>query len=305
MRRWKPQFSPGVVIALVLLLLALVGTAYFGYQLFLALGQPPEAWPVSWELYSELVGFLGMLFISGTLAYRLLSRLTMAYTLDRNGLYISWLGNRAVVPMTQIESIDSGGSGMRLPWRPVQGIGYYWGEGRTGGGRPLHLFTTRHPKHALLVHTAGASYAISPNDAGTFVQDLEQLRRLGVIQQLNATVERGRFFFYDFWKDRTVRLALLLTLFIALLSLGLLALRYPMLPPIIELRFNAAGEVVDLRPKYQVLFLPMAALVVSLMNLGLGLSLYQRQPAGARLLQLGSVLVQFLFSVAIFSVLLR
>jgi len=80
------------------------------------------------------VGFLVLLLLAGALAYRALAAFTLIYELDRNGLYIIWLGNRAVVPLDQIQSVDLGVVPARMPWRPVQGIGYYWGQGCTADG---------------------------------------------------------------------------------------------------------------------------------------------------------------------------
>jgi hypothetical protein len=87
-----------------------------------------------------------------------------------------------------------------------------------------------------------------------------------------------------------------------LLLLGILAARYPYLAEIIEMRFTAAGQVMELRPRHQVLFLPLAAFVLSLLNAGLGVSFYRRDRTGAQLLQLGSIVIQILFGVAILSI---
>ncbi|MBO9326869.1 MAG: hypothetical protein J7463_16360, partial [Roseiflexus sp.] len=58
-----------------------------------------------------------------------------------------------------------------------------------------------------------------------------------------------------------------------------------------------------LRPRHQVLFLPLAALGLSLFNTATGMLLYQRLPPGARLIQGASVIVQLLFLVAIAQIL--
>jgi hypothetical protein len=50
------------------------------------------------------------------------------------------------------------------------------------------------------------------------------------------------------------------------------------------------------------LFLPLAAIAILLINTGFGLSLYRRSAAGARLLQLASALAQLLFAVAILTI---
>lgn len=304
MRRWKPKPALGLWTGLALLVLILVGAGYFGRRIVPALAQPPEQWPVSLELYGQLVAFVALLLLAGVVVYRIAGALTLAYEIDRNGLYILWLGNRAVVPLGQVERVDSGAPGARLPWRLAQGIGYYRGQGRTAEGRRLHLFATRPPSKCLLLQTSGDSYAISPNDQEAFVQDLEQRRKLGAVKPLAPTIESGRVFSYEFWNDRIVRRALVLAFILNLVWLGILAARYPDLANTVEMRFNAAGQVAELRPRHQVLFLPLAAFLLSLLNTGLGLTLYKREQTGAQLLQLASVLIQVLFGVAVITIIM-
>jgi hypothetical protein len=298
MRRWKPQFTLGLWIGLALLILALAGAIIVGVRLGAVLVQPPESWPVGLELFAQVVTFVLLWLMAGILAYRIASGLTLSYEIDRNGLYILWLGNRAVVPLSAIESVDMGTAEARPIWGPLQGIGYYSGRGRTQSEQRLHLFATRPPSRCLLVHTANGSYAISPADMEGFVQDLEQRRNLGAVKTVAPTIETSRFFAYAFWNDRLVRWALMLALGLNVLLLGFLSVRYPQLAETLGMRFNAAGEVVELRPRHQVLFLPLAAFMLSLLNTLLGMLLYPRDQAGARLLQFGSVLVQVLFAVA-------
>ncbi len=302
MRRWKPQPGPGLWIGLFLLGLSLVGAVYVGVQFTLKLLRPPEEWPVNLALYGELITLVALLLISGLLAYRVASRLTLAYEMDRNGLYILWLGNRVVVPLAQVETVDSGAAVAYPPWVLLQGIGYYRSEGQISTSKRLHVFATRSPRSCLLIHTASDAYAISPVDPDSFVQDLEQRRRLGAVKTMNAAIERGGVFSYAFWGDRVIRWALFLAFALNLILLGFLAARYPALSATVEMGFNAAGQTVDLRPRHQVLFLPLAALMLCLLNMGLGLMLYQQEQTGARLLQFGSVLVQVLFAVAAFAI---
>lgn len=302
MRRWKPQPSIGLWIALALLIAVLIGAAIVGVQLARQLQGPPEGWPINLALYRQLVLFIALLLASGVLLYRTLAAFTLHYELDRNGLYIAWLGNRAVVPLEQVQSVDIGAEPARLPWRYLQGIGYYWGAGRTGDGRLLHQFSTRPAAQSLVIYTADQAYTISPVDGEGFVQDLEQRRNLGATKPLSAVVEPSRIFLYDFWSDPTVRLLLLLTLLLNLVVLGLVAARYPALEPMVRMRFDAAGQVADLRPRHQVLFLPLAALALSLLNMVIGLLFYRAQRVGARLLQGASIVVQILFGIAVYTI---
>ncbi|NTW00427.1 MAG: hypothetical protein HGA19_03870 [Oscillochloris sp.] len=301
MRRWKSQITGRIWLAIILLALAATGAGMLLVQISKALAQPPEQWPINLNLYLQMLGELALLLITALLAYRVAATFTLAYSVDRNGFYIFWLGNRSVVPLGQIESVESGmrvrGSGGLL-----RSIGYYHGHVQLPDGRVIHQFSTLPLSRALILHTTNGSYAISPRDVDTFVQELEQRRRIGAIQQLSTGVEVGRMFLYAFWEDRVVRTALIMAVALGLLLVGWLTAIYPNLPAMIDLRTDAAGMAAGLRPRHQVLFLPLAAVAIILINAGFGLSLYSRTPIGARLLQIASTLAQILFAVAVLTI---
>jgi hypothetical protein len=283
-------------IALIILLLVLIGAGAVGLRLAYALSGSPEVWPVDFGLYWLTVLFLFFLLLAGVLIYRIGCAFTLSYQLDRNGLYISWLGNRAVVPLDQIQSVDVGVKDTRLPL--IRGLAYYHGQGRTANGKRLHLFATQPPERCLVIYTTEDAYAISPEDHEAFVQDLEQRRNLGATKVLTPSFEPSRMFLYVFWNDSTVRRLLLVAFVLNLLVLGILMARYPALEPMLRMRFDPAGQVADLRPRHQVLFLPLAAFGLTLVNIILGILVYRRQQLGARLLQGASVIVQILFGIA-------
>jgi PH (Pleckstrin Homology) domain-containing protein/uncharacterized protein DUF1648 len=287
---------------LILLIGALSGAVVLVLPLARMFAGPPQAWQIDLAIYGRLVGVLGLLVLASVLAYRVAGAFTLSYGLDRNGLYINWLGNRAVVPLDQIYSVDFGLTDERLPWRSIQGIGYYWGQGQIADGKQLHMFATQPPARCMVIYTAGNAYAISPADHEAFVQDLEQRRNLGATKPLTPTVESSRIFLYAFWNDRTVRALLLIAFALNLLVLALLAARYPSLHATVPMHFNAVGQVAEPRPRHQVLFLPLAALGLSLLNTVVGLVFYRRQQLGARLLQGASVVVQILFGVAVVTI---
>lgn len=302
MRRWKAAPSARIWVAVVLLIAALGAAVFFLVQIGIALAGPPEAWPIGVPFFGRLLGAVIGLLLAGMLAYRVGAAFTLAYSVDRNGVYIFWLGNRAVIPLAQIETIESG---LNIPQRPIDmlnSLGYYHGRTPLPSGRTAHRFTTLPPARALVLHTATDAYVIAPADADAFVQELEQRRRLGAIQQLSPGIEAGRIFFYPFWNDRIVRGFLIAAFVLNMLVLGWLMALYPNLPELIAVRTDASGAATSLEPRHQVLFLPLAACVVSLMNLGLGLTLYAREPIGARMLQVASVVAQILFAVAVLTI---
>jgi hypothetical protein len=291
-------------VAIALLTLTAVGAIILITRIGLALARPPVDWQINLGLYLQLLVGLAMLLATGMLAYRVAATLTLAYGVDRNGFYIFWLGNRAVVPLTQIESVESGVSMPENVGSLARSIGYYHGSARLPEGQLVQRFSTVPMSQALILHTPGESFAISPENPEAFVQELEQRRRIGAIQQLSTGVEVGRMFFYAFWEDQVVRAALLAAVGLSLLLVGWLAAIYPSLPAMIDLRADAAGVASSLRPRHQVLFLPLAAVAILLINTGFGLSLYSRTPVGARLLQVASALAQILFAVAILTIIL-
>lgn len=287
---------------MALLAAALALSALTGLQIARVLSGPPESWRVDMGLFGLILGLLLLLAAAAWLAYRAAAAFTLAYELDRNGLYVTWLGNRAVIPLDRITSIDVGAA-VSLPWGPAQMIGSYWGRARDGE-MAMHLFASLPPTRSLVVYTADAAYVISPADTEAFVQDLEQRRNLGAAKPLAPTVEPSAMFLYAFWNDGTVRWLLLLALGLNMAALAMLAARYPSLAPLVEMRFDATGAVAELRPRHQALFLPLAAFGLSLLNIGLGLAIYRRERLGARLLQGASVIVQLLFVVALAAVIL-
>lgn len=295
MRRWKPQPTARLWVAILALLLAVAGAAFLLVQLGATLTLPPAQWPIDSRLFLRLLACLALLLVAGALAYRVAAAITLSYGLDRNGLYIFWLGNRAVVPLQAIESIERG---VRTAGSPLKGFGFLHGKVALPGGRSLHRFSTVPTERALVLHTAADAYAISPQESDAFVQDLEQRRRLGAVQQLAPGFEAGRAFLYAFWGDRTVRLALGAAVIINLCLLGWLMASYAGLPPTLEFRGDAAGATTGFAPRHQILFLPLAGAALGLLNTALGLGLYRREPMGARLLQVASAVVQLLFTVA-------
>ncbi|NJM06551.1 hypothetical protein HC891_10710 [Candidatus Gracilibacteria bacterium] len=302
MRTWKPHAAFGRWIALLVLIVALGGVIVLANELLRAVLQPPEQWPIDADLYLRILGLLGLLVLSGMATYRFAGALSMRYAVDRNAVYVTWLGNRVVIPLAQIELIERGVTGKNALQFVMRSFGYYHGQMRLDDGRTLHLLTPISPARSLVIYTASDAYAIAPDDADAFMADLEQRRRLGAIQQLTPAFDSGRLFLYAFWGDPVVKATLIAAIGLNLLLLGFLMVRYPGLEPLVEMRFTAAGDVAELRPRHQVLFTPMAASVILLLNAGLGLMLYKREQVGARMLQFGSLLVQVLFSIAALSI---
>lgn len=302
MRRWRPQPTTQRWIALSLLIVTLLMITLPISQLIQIFTGPAPTWQISTSLFGWVLLLIVLVVIAFAIGYRTIAAFTLAYELDRNGLYIVWAGNRAVIPLDLVSSLEAGINIERSPFSLLRQIGYYGGEAVSADQRTVQLFTTLPPEQSMIVHTASASYAISPVDPEQFAQEFEQRRNLGATKPLAAAVETGRLFLYSFWSDPTVRSLLLAALILNLVGLAALTWRYPDLPAALEMRFDPTGQAADLRPRHQVLFLPLAAFGLTLVNLALGVALYRRETLSARLLQGASVTVQILFVIAIVTI---
>jgi|APCry1669188970_1035186.scaffolds.fasta_scaffold38542_1 Bacterial PH domain len=302
MQRWKAQSSSRLWLAVALLALMATGAVTLLIQIGVALALPPVQWEINLRLYLQMLAALALLLATGIFAYRVAATVTLGYGVDRNGFYILWLGNRTVISLAHIESLEIGVRMTENVGSLVRSIGYYYGSVHLPDGRVIQRFTTLPLVQSLILHTTGGSFAISPENLENFVLELEQRRRIGVIQQIPSGTESGRLFSYAFWEDRVVWASLLAAMGLSLLLVGWLAAIYSGLPAMIDLRADAAGMASTLRPRHQILFLPLASIAILLINSGFGMSLYSRTPAGARLLQVASALVQILFAVAILTI---
>ncbi|MDW8404663.1 PH domain-containing protein [Chloroflexus sp.] len=273
------------------------------FRLSTLLSGPFEQWPIDSWLFAQAVLALGLLALAGVMLYRTAAALTLRYSIDRNGLYIQWLGSRAIIPLTLIDRIEQGALAIG-DWRAaLASIGYFHGRVQTLDGVVIHRFTTRPLAEALVIYAGNEAYAISPTDQTGFVQELEQRRRLGAIQQLTPGIEVARFFVYDFWADPVIRQLLLVTLVLNLLLFGAIAAIYPTLPLQIEWRGDQIGAAAELAPRIRIFFLPVAAALTALFNLIGGLIVYRRSPLAARLWQGFSLGVQLFFAIATIAVL--
>ncbi len=298
MREWKPMRGSGRGIAAVLLLLALAGAIALLLRLVPRFLMPPEAWPITPRAFLEGTGAGILLVLAGWFGYRLLAALTLTYTLDRNGIYISWIGNRAVIPLAEVQQIALPPHEKDLPALPLRNIGYYWGHLHRPNQGTIDLYTTLPPARSVLIYAAHGIYAIAPHDPQSFAQEFEQRRQLGATQNLRPSFSEGRLFFAAFWNDPVIRSALLTGLAVVLLLLGWLSLVYAGLPPTIPLGFDAAGTAIDLRPRHQILWVPLLGITFALLNTSLSLLLFRHQRTVAHLLQLATVPVLLLFAVA-------
>ncbi len=302
MRRWKPYASYGRWFALVLAVVFTAGTVAFTVLTSRHFRGEAMAWDINMTFYAQLIVLCIMVLCAILSWLRFLQVSTLWYGIDRNAVYIASLGDTEVVPLDQIRRIDFGMQVLSISQRLIQGIGSYWGEGVSADGTVVYVRSTVPPSRCLFITTVTGVYAIAPAEIEAFVQDLEQRSNLGVTKHLAREINYGPWFNTPFWQDRSSQLLLTLAICINLLTVGILAWHYPLLGDTVQMRFDAIGDVAELRPRYQTLFLPLAALGVTAVNLLAALISFRYEKLVAHMLQGASVVVQLMFCVAVLTV---
>ncbi|MDY7039743.1 MAG: PH domain-containing protein [Chloroflexota bacterium] len=238
------------------------------------------------------------------MAYWLYSLVGMRYTLDRNGLVITCGATGQVVPMHSIQQIiPSAGHTLEGRMRGVRWPGCWVGQGHLAG-RGLALFYATVPlSEQLLVVTPSLTYAISPANGEEFVQAFEARRQLGTLKRWSQESQQARFVSWPIWSDRVSHAFLGLGLMLNIGLFAYLCWRYPGIPLVVPLHFDAAGMVDRSGPRGGLFILPLIGLLIWGGNSALGLSLRVRERAAAYLLWSGTLLVQVLLITALLTIL--
>lgn len=258
------------------------------------------------DLLTFVLGLLVVLSLPALvlMGYWLYSLVRMRYTLDRNGLVISCGAAKQIIPMTSVQQVTPGaGHTLEGRMRGVRWPGYWLGYGHlTGLGLTL-FYATAPLEEQLLLVTPTLTYAISPADVEAFTQALEVRRQLGPLKRWTQESQQARFATWPIWSDRVGHVFLSLGL---LLNAGLFAYlcwRYPGLPSIVPLHFDAAGMVDRSGVRSSLFVLPLIGLLVWGGNGALGLLLRTREGVAAYLLWSGALLVQVLLIAAMLTLL--
>ncbi len=296
MTEWQtdPQTGLRVGVALIAAILFVVGGL-----LAWAFTQPVTIW-------TFLAGLtvLVSLGVVGLLAYWISGLVRSGYALDRNALIITWGANEQVIPTSQIKRVVLGSElEGRVRFRGARWPGYWMGYGEIEGLGPVLFYATVPPQRQILIVTEGLAYGISPEEHEGFLRTLQTRLEMGPTQLVEPASSGPTFVQWDFWRD-WLGLGLLAGGLAAVLALfGLLCARFPSLPRLLPLHFDAVGDPDRLGQQGQIFFVPAIGLVVLLVNGGLGGGLYRRERLAAYLLWGGAVLVQVLLWAAVLGIL--
>ncbi|MEZ4635503.1 MAG: PH domain-containing protein [Caldilineaceae bacterium] len=226
--------------------------------------------------------------------------LNLSYRLDRDALIIRWAATTQVIPLGAIRRIVRSGNevGGGAPW--------FWPSPfvRTGRGqrsRRLERYASRPLPSCLLLETEDSIFALSPIRSDAFLEAIDAYHRLGAIQPLQQ--ERRRpLMGAEALLDRPSMWLLSLGALGVLLLFGVLMTRYPGLPERLVMQYSSTGAPDSIRAKESLFVLPIIGLAAYVVN-GLGgvWMAYRQQRLGAYLLWGGTLIVQVLVLLALFS----
>lgn len=275
---------------------ALAAAASILAVLLLAFAVP---WEISTAKFLAFVGAFVLVVLAMLFAYWSYACFTMSYALDEKGLSIRWGLLRQFIPLSRIERFVPGREARLSQIRGVNWWGYHVGRGNVAGlGDVLFYSTHRSAWEPTYIVTATRTYAISPENGVRFAMDLQRLlegeKREEAAEQ---RAEHPALATYPFWLDRYAQALLVAAVLTSAALMGFVFGVYPGLADHLNLAFPPGGEP-ELRPKREVLQIPLTALAVLAVSLAAGVAVHKWERAASYLLFAGAIFLQGLFWVA-------
>lgn len=204
------------------------------------------------------------------LGYRLYALVNAGYILRRDGLMIRWGLRREDIPLEIIEWIrpaNEVGYRLPLPWLRWPGavLGRR-GVSELGDVEYLGADTA----HLILVATPGKVFAISPENAKSFMANFRRINELGSLTRLDAQSVYPQVFIGQVLEDKLARWLVIVGFIIGLLLLAVTVIAIPGLDTI------AWVEPGSTAPAERLLLLPVLNGLIWLSNLAIGTLLYRR-----------------------------
>lgn len=242
--------------------------------------------------------------------YWSIAALRLRYRLDRNGLVIWWGASKLFVPMQHIERIATGdqfvsnGNEASGSWvfRGIGWVGLRAGRARLPDNTFARVLTTSPLADSTVLITPNQAYVVSPRNPDAFVEAWRVRRPLGPTQYWQEVERREWFLDLPLWRDR---LAWALTGLSLLANLALhiyISLVFDRLPTMLSFHFNELGQADRVASRIQILRLPQIALLILVLDLGLGFALYRRWSLAAYLIWGGGLAAQLFVWGAVFTI---
>lgn len=263
---FPPSKRRGLIVhAVILLILAAISAWGFANMTRVNVG------PLFFTLL--LTGVIAFLPIP-YLAYRGYALLRASYELGREHLIIRWGLRAEDIPLSDIEWVRAADDLTRplaLPRFRLPGaiLGL-----RRHPDLGLVEFIASERKNLLLVATARRVFAISPEQANTFVHNFARLAEMGSLSRSEPKSAYPSFVFAQAWESPIVRFFWLSALF---LNLGLFAWVSYLIPllPGVSLGARFGSEAIPPVPSNQLIIVPLSSILLAIVGWIAGLSFYR------------------------------
>lgn len=241
------------------------------------------AWAVA-----AVLSILGILFASW--AY---SVSTMAYTIGRDSLVITWGFRRILVPLDTVQRMIPGRT---IDQPSVEGLNWWGCHVGVADVRRIGftLFYSTHssPEDILYVVTGAEAYALTVPDQAAFAEAIQERAALGAVEPgFHRAVATG-FAALPFWRDRVAIIAAIAAGIATCITAGYVYVSYPGLPDVVQLNYPDLGGIVRIGDKSELLRIAYAAVGMTVANVILGVLVHARERAAGLWLLASSVLLQ-------------
>lgn len=293
--KWRPNTRTGLWVGIGIITGILLIDAVLVWRMV--------AGPINgWTFASVLLALLSLPAI-GVLGYWLYDFSRLRYEFDRNRLVIRTAGTQQIIPTGSIERVMDGWEAQ--PETRMQSLtwpGYCVGQGQIEGVGLTLFYAAGPPRSQAIVVTPSLAYGISVDDMDSLIEVLDTSQEIGPSAEVEQGSSQAPYVRWDIWHDRLAQGALLAGFVVNLALFGLLLFRYPALPDAIPMHWDATGAVDRIALREEAFALPVFGLITLLANDGLGALFYRRQRVASYMLWSGAALVELLFLLALWQV---
>jgi hypothetical protein len=235
---------------------------------------------------------------------RMYDLLHLRYEFDRNRLVIATAAVQQIVPMSSIIRVrrDSSDAGPRAWIRRLVWPGCYVGPGFVEGIGLTLFYGVTPPSEQVLVVTPSVAYGLSVPDVQAFGQVFDACQRLEPTADVEQESVRAAYVHWPIWRDRLAHGVLLGGILLVAVLFAILLVRYPHLPNVLPMHYDATGRVDRIAPRNEAFDLPMIGLITWATNLVMGIAFYRRQRMLAYLAWSGTLVVLALILLALWNI---
>jgi Domain of unknown function (DUF1648)/Bacterial PH domain len=255
--------------------------------------------PFSPLAFGLCVAILLLVVALAAVLYWSVASLGLCYRLTRNGIVIAWGASQLVIPIEDVVSIvpvsqADATLGIAAACRRRAWLGGWARRMRLNDGRVACLRTAAPLDRSLVILTPKYAYIVSPDRPATFVHGWQERQLLGPTQSWREEEKRTWLLGLPIWNDHVTWGLMGGAVVTALVLQGFMASVYDRLPTVLALHFDAYGQPDRIGDRGEILRLPVIALLMLMLDLGLGLAVYRRDRVAAYLIWGGGIVVQML-----------